>query len=211
MGVCQKQDVQIPALKLSAEHWRENPHIVLEAELAQIAMNSKTFINKYFDLIDDKYCHLKSTSTQTFQAWNAKSPAHKQIVYGDRVLDIDGTPCNESNIRSLLLFPQPSFTMTVQHPIPMKVFFEEPGLGLTVGFNDDSVGVLIQAIRTDGLVQKWNIQHPHQQLLVGDRIVAVDGRVHEPRVIASIIENQASALTLTVFHYPRVQNTTRIM
>jgi len=73
-------------------------------------------------------------------------------------------------------------------------------LGLTLPHKASSASLWI-AVITDGLLQKWNDEHPEQAVILKDRLIGVNGITsHATQVLDSLREAQDTAI-LTVLSY----------
>merc|ERR1719291_1644925 len=107
--------------------------------------------------------------------WNILNPGY-ELMHGDRILEINGVRDTASIMLRLQEQERP-LELSVRRPMILRVTLHRlpasPRIGLNI-VNSGEKSLLVKMIK-DGLVKDWNTTHPDMKVLVGDRIIEVNG------------------------------------
>merc|ERR1711957_345239 len=102
----------------------------------------------------------------------------------------------ETDTPPILMLERPS-----QYQIQLRKSENARALGITIAPSGRE-GILVSALKEEGMVSAWNRDNPSKDVRVGDRIVAVNGINGSHEQMKTEIA-QAQALELTLIHHRR--------
>eukprot|EP00435_Cladocopium_sp_Y103_P021707 s2505_g5.t1 len=129
------------------------------------------------DLIDDR----GPTITQifndgVFKEHNMRTPG-REVKPFDRIKSVNGMTGNATELHDMLFSMKDTFTLQMTRPRERNVVIDKTGqpLGVQLDFKDNSLALVVTELPAEGVVAKWNAEHPDDALRVGDRIVKIGG------------------------------------
>ncbi|CAE7553634.1 trmA [Symbiodinium natans] len=140
---------------------------------------------------------------------NENSPA-KVLQLRDRVVSVDGQQGDAETLQGVIAQrladkDAKTINISVVRPGLREVVLTEFGkLGVELKYKDTSAGTIISAIEEDGLLAKWNAQHPEAAVALGDYIIAVNEVTcsHGPEILKALATKVKLRMTvLSVLHY----------
>ena len=162
---------------------------------------------KRLDLdLSDPQCVIIASCEGAAADWNRQSA--KQIFPFDRVVKIDGKPCESQHFLDLLRDKDSSIELTLERPLKRFLYLKPGRLGLDVTYTKaeakpwrSSVKPWIAAIDSEGLLRDWNAQMP--ELVVGqhDRIISINSNAGTPNELVEVLSVAAEVVEIEVLHY----------
>mmetsp|Transcript_50493 Transcript_50493/g.110151 ORF Transcript_50493/g.110151 Transcript_50493/m.110151 type:complete len:200 (+) Transcript_50493:38-637(+) len=118
------------------------------------------------------------------------------IAVGDLVSD---GPAIAAKLREPLT--NEPIILTLRRPQQIYAHLFKPGsLGMKLNYKFRSVGASISELSPDGLVAKWNQEHPDEKVEIGDRILELNSMKHLGPELIERLQNR-SKMILTVLKF----------
>eukprot|EP00933_Yihiella_yeosuensis_P020695 TRINITY_DN16534_c0_g1_i1.p1 TRINITY_DN16534_c0_g1~~TRINITY_DN16534_c0_g1_i1.p1 ORF type:complete len:489 (+),score=109.53 TRINITY_DN16534_c0_g1_i1:178-1467(+) len=196
-----------------------SPHSVLEVEEPEVAgeeaNEASTFdvaIDKTeggnlgwdFDVLDkDRFIITCVWKGGLIDGWNSNAPEGKRVKPMDRLVMVNG---EAGTIETLMyrLEGRRKFSLTLTRPRELHIVLRKHGnkpLGVSLGVDDFSMGILIMQIKEGGAFHAWNRENPSCQVSASDRVVAVNGREEAGRNLLQMISD-SDELNLKLLSWP---------
>lgn len=163
---------------------------------------------KRLDLdVSDTKCIILASCDGAAAEWNC-SGFGRQVFPFDRIVQINGTPCEGHQLVSLLRQEQEPLELRLQRPIKRLLYLKKPGqLGFDLMYTTVRAGPWKASARPwianikDGLVAEWNKKMPELAVSCHDRILSVNGAMGSPSDLMDLLNAADGVVQLEVLSY----------
>mmetsp|Transcript_4054 Transcript_4054/g.9509 ORF Transcript_4054/g.9509 Transcript_4054/m.9509 type:complete len:213 (+) Transcript_4054:33-671(+) len=132
--------------------------------------------------------------------WNLAHPDNPVRPY-DKIFEVNGEAGTAEHLEAKIASSGRQLKMAFRRPQLREISMRRTGsLGVKLLYKKSSTGIVINEILSDGLFSDWNEEHPAQQVVPGDRIVAVGGEQMGAEELFKRISRD-DPLDLAVLHY----------
>lgn len=135
-------------------------------------------------------------------AFNEQNPKQALALY-DRVMAVGDLVSDGPAIAAKLREPltDEPIILTLRRPRQIYAHLFKPGwLGMRLNYKFRSVGASVSELAPDGLVAKWNEEHPDERVEIGDRVLELNSMKHLGPELIDRLQNR-SKMILTVLKY----------
>lgn len=135
-------------------------------------------------------------------AFNEQNPKQALTLY-DRVIAVGDLVSDGPAIAAKLREPLTGETiiLTLRRPKQIYAHLFKPGaLGMRLNYKCRSVGASVSELAPDGLVAKWNQEHPDEKVEIGDRVLELNSMKHLGPELIEKLQNR-SKMILTVLKF----------
>eukprot|EP00434_Breviolum_minutum_P021738 symbB.v1.2.019188.t1/scaffold1561.1/size111715/4 len=159
-----------------------------------------------FDDVDPRGPMIMSISNGVIQEFNKDNPA-KALKPWDCITAVNGQSGNikvvVDALKNAMLTSDKILHLTVARPTPYQVTLEKASLklGAQLNYKPSSKGISLSQITSGGRFDKWNSLNPDQQIMVGDRIIAVADAELVGAEMLEALKSQDKDLALTILRY----------
>ncbi|CAJ1339403.1 unnamed protein product [Effrenium voratum] len=174
---------------------------------AEVMLKKGMGLGLELDVVDPKGPTIVEVGTDGLIAEFNAASRHLALQKFDRITGVNQEKGDMSHVYKTLnnaieSQERASMELDITRPTEFKVTLVKSGepLGTQLNFKQSSAGIVLTKITDGGLVAKWNIEHPDQKLLVGDRVVAVNGQYLKGADMVERIKAEKS-LEFTVLRY----------
>eukprot|EP00931_Biecheleriopsis_adriatica_P110461 TRINITY_DN8474_c0_g1_i1.p1 TRINITY_DN8474_c0_g1~~TRINITY_DN8474_c0_g1_i1.p1 ORF type:complete len:686 (+),score=131.55 TRINITY_DN8474_c0_g1_i1:63-2120(+) len=142
-----------------------------------------------FDTTEDSKCIVAGLMPGGLMAsYNANASPSQAIKQGDIVMSVNGMmgPAGEIAGRIMTEGAMGRLTLNMKRGKVLKVYLNKgaaQSVGVGISPQDNSLGICVQDVRPDGMLQTWNLKNPGKMVRPGDRIVSVNGQTSQEAVI----------------------------
>lgn len=143
-----------------------------------------------FDVLDESRCTITAIKKGGhFCVWNSKCSRDKTIKPMDLLVSVNGVSGTVDRLMEMLE-ARLHLKICFKRPVAYEVPVTKTGrpLGISLGVDDSSKGILIIDVLEDGLVADWNRANRSKQIRISDRIVAVSGLEDTGRNLLNVIK-----------------------
>lgn len=145
-----------------------------------------------FDVLDrDRFIITSIWKDGLIDNWNCHSPPPRQVRPMDRLVMVNG---QSGTIDYLMqkLDNQQQLKLTLTRPRELHVTLEKSSrkpLGVSLGVDDFSMGILVMNVKDGGALKAWNDQSRENAVSASDRIISVNGHEDSGRRLLQMISD----------------------
>jgi len=153
------------------------------------------------DFSDGKTLLILKVKDGPIKDWNMRNPPNLQVKHLDRIMEVNGVRDDASKIRDIIKSEKDRLLVTLKRPKEYSVVVSKgnKGSGAKIGLDIVHSGTESLIIRKlkEGLIADWNAVNPGSQVLVGDRIVEVNGKRGDSQKLLDSVSSQELAIVFS--------------